>query len=340
MAHCAPGAPRPKAAILIFSISASCSRLALARRFWNQIFTCVSVRRSDDENSARSAMLRYCFSRNFFSSDSSCCVVKGVRGLRFGLCLRRLHLMRGGSLASATEREREREMERVLISLMLSKRRWLLRCLRCWLAACLEARGQLKATKSATFAYNWSAQRDAVKCPQTGVFSFPSVHLPLPVLCTVLGLAVAKGSQRQPATSAANGNYSFKWPINLLSKLFVRQSCSRSRRREMQCPHVLPPLPRFYCCDCASIRSSDRKTILIWAFCFGKQRTSSSSSSSKKRACLIKRTCNGRQHAAAGCPIVRLWHSLGVLLMKVMSLPQRCKWYFKDASSGQPLYTL
>lgn len=63
---------RPICAIRIFSISASCNRLALARLFWNQIFTCVSVRRSDDENSARSAMLKYCFSRNFFSSDRSC----------------------------------------------------------------------------------------------------------------------------------------------------------------------------------------------------------------------------------------------------------------------------
>lgn len=98
---------------------------------------------------------------------------------------------------------REREMERVLISLMLSKRRWLLRCLRCWLAACLEARGQLKATKSATFAYNWSAQRDAVKCPQTGVSSFSTVHPPLPpALCSALSLALpwlkaARGSRQR-----------------------------------------------------------------------------------------------------------------------------------------------
>lgn len=186
MAHCAPGAPRPKAAILIFSISASCSRLALARRFWNQIFTCVSVRRSDEENSARSAMLRYCFSRNFFSSDSSCCVVKGVRGLRFGLCLRRLHLMRGGSLASATDRESEKE--RVLISLMLSKRRWLLRCLRCWLAACLaESRGQLKATKSATFAYNWKRPTRCCQVPTD--WRLPVPH-PAALLCSALSLAL------------------------------------------------------------------------------------------------------------------------------------------------------
>lgn len=105
MAHWAPGPPRPRAAILIFSISASCKRFAFARRFWNHIFTCVSVRRKDEENSALSAILRYCFSRNFFSSDRSCWVVKGVRGLRLGLCFRRLHLIRGGSLLSAIEKE-------------------------------------------------------------------------------------------------------------------------------------------------------------------------------------------------------------------------------------------
>lgn len=72
---------RPNAAILIFSISASCKRFALARRFWNQILTCVSVNLSDDENSARSAMLKYCFSRNFFSNDSNCvCNENKVKG--------------------------------------------------------------------------------------------------------------------------------------------------------------------------------------------------------------------------------------------------------------------
>jgi hypothetical protein len=67
--------------------------------FWNQIFTCVSVSRRDEENSARSAMLKYCFSRNFFSSESNCCVVKGVRGLRFGLCFLKLHFKRGNSFS-------------------------------------------------------------------------------------------------------------------------------------------------------------------------------------------------------------------------------------------------
>ena len=77
---------------LYFSISASCSLLALARRFWNQIFTCVSVRFSEEENSARSAIDKYCFCRNFLSSARSCVVVNGVRGLRFVLCFRSWHL--------------------------------------------------------------------------------------------------------------------------------------------------------------------------------------------------------------------------------------------------------
>ena len=61
--------------------------------------TCVSVRLRDAENSARSAIDRYCRSRNFLSSASSCCVVNGVRGFRFVLCLRRRHFCgvnRGG----------------------------------------------------------------------------------------------------------------------------------------------------------------------------------------------------------------------------------------------------
>lgn len=54
--------------------------------------TCVSVSCSDDENSALSAIVRYCFSRNFFSSASSWEVVKGVLGFLFGLCFLRVHL--------------------------------------------------------------------------------------------------------------------------------------------------------------------------------------------------------------------------------------------------------
>lgn len=74
------------AAILSFSSSASCSLLALALRFWNQILTCVSVRLRELENSALSAMDRYCFWRNLRSRASSCEVVNGVRGFLFVLC--------------------------------------------------------------------------------------------------------------------------------------------------------------------------------------------------------------------------------------------------------------
>lgn len=69
------------AAILSFSSSASCSLLALALRFWNQILTWVSVRLRELENSALSAMDRYCFWRNLRSRASSWEVVNGVLSL-------------------------------------------------------------------------------------------------------------------------------------------------------------------------------------------------------------------------------------------------------------------
>lgn len=62
-----------------------------------KIITCVSVSRSELENSALSAIDRYCLSLNFFSSASSCWVVKGVLGFLLGLCFLRLHLSLGGS---------------------------------------------------------------------------------------------------------------------------------------------------------------------------------------------------------------------------------------------------
>lgn len=74
-----------------FSSSASCSLLALALLFWNQILTWVSVRLRELENSALSAMERYCFWRNLRSSARSCEVVKGVRGFLLFLCFLRLH---------------------------------------------------------------------------------------------------------------------------------------------------------------------------------------------------------------------------------------------------------
>lgn len=82
---------RGEDAIRIRSISDSCNLLVFARRFWNHIFTCVSVSFSEDENSALSEIERYCFWRNFFSSSISCFVENGVRGFRFGLCFRRVH---------------------------------------------------------------------------------------------------------------------------------------------------------------------------------------------------------------------------------------------------------
>lgn len=42
-------------------------------------------------------MLKYCFSLNFFSKLSNCCVVKGVLGFLFGLCFLKLHFNLGAS---------------------------------------------------------------------------------------------------------------------------------------------------------------------------------------------------------------------------------------------------
>lgn len=81
--------------IRIFSISASFNLFSFALRFWNQILTCVSVRFSDEENSALSAMERYCFVLNFRSKARSCWVVNGVLGFLLLLCFRRVHLMFG-----------------------------------------------------------------------------------------------------------------------------------------------------------------------------------------------------------------------------------------------------
>ena len=67
---------------------------------WNDIkLTCVSVRFKLLENSALSAIERYCFVLNLRSNASNCCVVNGVRGFRLLLCLRSAHLtaILGGS---------------------------------------------------------------------------------------------------------------------------------------------------------------------------------------------------------------------------------------------------
>ena len=107
---CAPkGNGRAKAgrmgfdASLYFSNSASWSLLALALLFWNHILTCVSVRLRELENSALSAMDRYCFCRNFLSSASNWEVVKGVRGFLLFLCFLKVH---GGGLELAEIRHK------------------------------------------------------------------------------------------------------------------------------------------------------------------------------------------------------------------------------------------
>ena len=79
----------------IRSNSENCNLFDFALRFWNHIFICVSVIFKDAENSARSEMDKYCFVRNFFSKADNCCVVKGVRGFRFGLCLRKVPIFIG-----------------------------------------------------------------------------------------------------------------------------------------------------------------------------------------------------------------------------------------------------
>lgn len=97
-AAAAAGRSAGRAASRSFSISASFSRFSFARRFWNQIFTWVSVRLSDEENSARSAIDRYCLARNFRSSDNNCWVVNGVRGFRLFLCFRKAHFIACGGI--------------------------------------------------------------------------------------------------------------------------------------------------------------------------------------------------------------------------------------------------
>lgn len=74
-----------------------CLRVLVLNKKIIKVITCVSVKCNELENSALSAILRYCFSLNFFSRLNNCWVVKGVRGLRLGLCFLRLHLSFGGS---------------------------------------------------------------------------------------------------------------------------------------------------------------------------------------------------------------------------------------------------
>lgn len=54
----------------------------LARRFWNQIFTCTSLRRSADAIWLLSVRERYFFAWNSLSNSRSCSLVKAVRRRR------------------------------------------------------------------------------------------------------------------------------------------------------------------------------------------------------------------------------------------------------------------
>ena len=64
----------------------SWSLFDFARRFWNHILTWHSDKFKEAENSDLSAIVRYCFSRNFISNELSWWVVNGVLGFLFGLC--------------------------------------------------------------------------------------------------------------------------------------------------------------------------------------------------------------------------------------------------------------
>lgn len=110
------------AAIFSFSSSASCSLFALALRFWNQILTWVSVRFRELENSARSAMERYCFWRNLRSRARSWDVVKGVRGFRLVLCFLRVQVV--GLMCPKEQREESISKCAILSSLKRTHKPW------------------------------------------------------------------------------------------------------------------------------------------------------------------------------------------------------------------------
>ena len=86
---------------IIFYLGALCTNC-------NTIPTWVSESLRSALNSARSEMLRYCFSLYFFSRLLSCAVVKGVRGFLLGLCfLRRQRIGPGGGRRVMSEKFRE-----------------------------------------------------------------------------------------------------------------------------------------------------------------------------------------------------------------------------------------
>ena len=75
--------------VIVFSFEALTNATYIGTSV-TEFSTWVSVKLKLLENSALSAIDKYCFSRNFFSNCISCCVVKGVRGFRFGLCFRKV----------------------------------------------------------------------------------------------------------------------------------------------------------------------------------------------------------------------------------------------------------
>ncbi|GMR63043.1 hypothetical protein PMAYCL1PPCAC_33238, partial [Pristionchus mayeri] len=79
----------------------------------NQIFTWVSVSWREAENSALSAIERYCFCWNFFSNVINCCVENGVRGLRLFLCFRSMHLLNPSAIFASSEAVKDDEDEEV-----------------------------------------------------------------------------------------------------------------------------------------------------------------------------------------------------------------------------------
>ena len=66
--------------------STECCFLHFILLFWNQVFTCVSLRSSDEASSMRSGTDKYFFSANLDSRPSSCISVNTVRSFRFLFC--------------------------------------------------------------------------------------------------------------------------------------------------------------------------------------------------------------------------------------------------------------
>ena len=102
-----PAAAAAAASSLTRSVRASTILLHLARLFWNQIFTWVSVRWRVAAYSARSAGDRYGWRWNVRSRQTSWSALNGVRGLRSALWRRsrvvQLRSAAGDDLSPATD---------------------------------------------------------------------------------------------------------------------------------------------------------------------------------------------------------------------------------------------